>query len=380
MSGVTYNTNVLLIDDSKLNRAVVRDTLQELNMSITECCDGQEGINALKKNKFDIILVDTVMPIMDGLTFLKEVKNQNSPEFIPMILMTGNDDLNSKIKGLNVGADDFLQKPVNQKELVARVMSLLRLKKTHDQLFLKNQLIEKEMEAAKKVQEYIIPTDFSYIKYPHITGKYKPMENIGGDFFDCYPLDDSSTGFLIADVTGHGIPAALIVTMTKMVFNVYADKFSSTGDLLTKVNSEIKNLLLENQYITAFYAIYNDKDKILTFTNAGHVRPFYYRKRTEKIHLLDTAGFFLGIVDDPKYEQKALKVETGDRLLLLTDGVTELKNANREDFGEQRLAKYMKENSQSAGSVFCESLFSTLMSYIPGTERNDDIAYLNIEF
>lgn len=374
------NTRVLLIDDSKLARTVIKDTLLELNMSITECCNGQEGLDQLKENPFDIILVDTVMPVMDGLEFLKEIKNTGSKDFIPAILMTGNDDLNSKIKGLNVGADDFLQKPVNQKELVARVMSLLRLKKTHDQLYIKNQLIEKEMEAAKKVQEYIIPQNFSHISYPSITGKYVPMENIGGDFFDCYPIGYNSTGILIADVTGHGIPAALIVTMTKMVFNVYAAKYGSTADLLTKVNSDIKNMLLENQYITAFYCIYDKSTGILKFTNAGHVRPFFYRRRTGKIHLLDTSGFFLGILDEPNYEQKSIKVEKGDRLLLVTDGVTELKNIEKEDFGEQRLARFFTGNADASGKDFCDSLFSHLMSYIKGTERNDDIAYLNIEF
>jgi serine phosphatase RsbU (regulator of sigma subunit) len=371
---------VLLIDDSKLNRKVIKDTLQELNMSITECCDGQEGLNLLNNNHFDIILVDTVMPVMDGLEFLKEIKNNGSKEFIPAILMTGNDDLNSKIKGLNIGADDFLQKPVNQKELIARVMSLLRLKKTHDLLYIKNQMIEKEMEAAKKVQEYIIPHDFSHIPYPVVTGKYVPMENIGGDFFDCYPLDNGSTGILIADVTGHGIPAALIVTMTKMIFNVYAGKYSSSAELLTKVNGDIKKMLLENQYITAFYCIYDKEKRILKFTNAGHVRPFFYRKRTGKIHLLDTNGFFIGILDEANYEQKSIKVEEGDRLLLVTDGVTELKNDERVDFGEQRLAKFFTDNINVGGNTFCDSLFSALLSHIKETERNDDIAYLNIEF
>ena len=374
------NTRVLLIDDSKLARAVIKDTLLEMNMSVTECYNGQEGLDALKDNPFDIILVDTVMPVMDGLEFLKEIKNSNSKEFIPTILMTGNDDLNSKIKGLNVGADDFLQKPVNQKELVARVMSLLRLKRTHDLLYIKNQLIEKELQAAKKVQEYIIPQDFSHISYPFITGKYVPMENIGGDFFDCYPIGNDESGILIADVTGHGIPAALIVTMTKMLFNVYAGKYSSSSELLTKVNSDIKNMLLENQYITAFYCIYNKASGILKFTNAGHVRPLFYRKRTGKIHLLDTGGFFLGILDDAQYEQKSIRVEKGDRLLLVTDGVTELKNYNKEDFGEQRLAKFLTDNIHISGKSFCDSLFSSLTSYIQGSERNDDIAYLNIEF
>ena len=375
-----HNAKVLLIDDSKLSRAVIKNTLSELNMVITECGDGEEGLRALKNNTFDIILVDTVMPVMDGLTFLKEIKSTNSNNFIPAILMTGNDDLNSKIKGLNVGADDFLQKPVNQKELVARVMSLLRLKKTHDQLYLKNNLIKKEMEAAKKVQQFIIPENFSHIIYPSVSGKYVPMEDIGGDFFDTYPLKNGNLGFLIADVTGHGIPAALIVTMTKMIFSVYADQYSSPSKLLTRVNTDISKMLLENQYITAFYGIYDKEKSIFRFTNAGHCRPYLYRKKTKKIHLLDTSGFFIGIIEDPQYEDKAVRIEEGDRLFLYTDGITELKNSNREEFGENKLAKFITDNNYIKGNEFCDSLYKILMDYTGRYERSDDIAFLNIEF
>ncbi|MGL4369338.1 MAG: SpoIIE family protein phosphatase [Spirochaetota bacterium] len=374
------NAKVLLIDDSKLSRAVIKNTLSELNMKITECCDGNEGLIALKKDRFDIILVDTVMPVMDGITFLKEIKSNEEDDFIPAILMTGNDDLNSKIKGLNIGADDFLQKPVNQKELVARVMSLLRLKRTHDQLYIRNKLIEKELIAAKKVQQFIIPHNFDYISYPRISGKYLPMEDIGGDFYDAYPLANGNVGLLIADVTGHGIPAALIVTMTKMIFSIYADKFTSTAELLSKVNDEIRNMLIEGQYITAFYGIYDKEKEIFRFTNAGHSRPLLLRKKTGKVHLLDTSGFFIGILDDPGYDEKAVRIEKGDILFLFTDGITELKNTEKVEFGEKRLAKFISENNNYKGDEFCEKLLESLIKFSYKAERNDDISLLYIEF
>ncbi len=120
--------------------------------------------------------------------------------------MTALDDLKSKIKGLNTGADDYLLKPLNEEELIARVMSLLRLKKANSELFEKNQQIKRELEAAKRIQQFVIPHDFSYVISPDVSGRYIPIEDIGGDFFDCYVLDDRRTAFLIADVTGHGIP------------------------------------------------------------------------------------------------------------------------------------------------------------------------------
>jgi len=374
------HSNILVIDDSKLNRAVIRDTLSGMSMTIHECENGAEGLDQLASNRFDLILVDTVMPIMDGITFLKEFKQNTGKEFIPTILMTGSDDLNSKIKGLNVGADDFLQKPINQKELVARVCSLLRLKRTHDQLYEKNELINKELFAARKIQQFIIPESFSHVPYPSITGRYMPMEDIGGDFYDCYNISPEETGILIADVTGHGIPAALIVTMTKMIFSIYAPKYKSTAGLFSRVNFEIREMLLENQYITGFYAIYNKSKGLLRFTNAGHVQPYIYRRSKNKIIPLDTNGFFLGILEDANYEEKAIRIEAGDRFLLYTDGVTELKNSDKKEYGSDGLISFMLENKDVFGDVFCDELISSLHKHCHRDKRNDDIAFLNIEF
>jgi serine phosphatase RsbU (regulator of sigma subunit) len=374
------SVRILVIDDSKLNRAVLKNTLTELDMIVTECENGAQGLEEYNSNVYDLVLVDTVMPIMDGLAFIKTVKETKSNNFIPVILMTGNDDLNSKITGLNTGADDFLQKPVNQKELIARVQSLLRLKMAHALLYKKNLIIQKEMEAARKVQQFIIPDNFSYIKYPNITGRYFPMEDIGGDFFDCYPLPNGNVGILIADVTGHGIPAALIVTMTKMIFSIYAPQYKSTSALLAKVNTEIRKMLMDNQYITAFYLIYEAEKGIIRFTNAGHSRPMLFRGSAQKVITLDTSGFFIGIINDPQYEEKAIKINKDDRLFLFTDGITELKNVERKEYGEDNLARFLMKNKEAHGAQFCEMLHETLMTYSHKNTQTDDISYLNIEF
>jgi serine phosphatase RsbU (regulator of sigma subunit) len=371
---------ILAIDDSKLNRAIIKKTLAQLNMIVDEAEDGLEGLEALKKKKYDLVLVDIVMPNLDGFGFLSKFREIAHTQFIPVILMTGSDDLNSKIKGLRIGADDFLIKPLNEKELVARVLSLLRLKNAHDELYLKNLMIQKELESAKKVQQFIIPKEFSDISYPVISARYLPIEDIGGDFYDVYKLPNNKYGFLISDVTGHGIPAALVMTMSKMIFNLFASSFLATDKLLARVNREMRGLLLDTQYITSFYVIYDSKEKTIQFTNAGHTRALYYRHSKKRVMGLDTLGFFIGIADDTFYEKKNIKVEEGDRLFLYTDGLTEVKNNDGEEYGDKRLAKFISSHQNLHGSEFCDALLNDVEKFTSLHERNDDVAFIAVEF
>ena len=371
---------ILVIDDSRLNRAIVKKTLSELNMKVDEAADGEEGLNALINRRYDLVLVDIIMPRLDGFGFLSRFKDTIGNDFVPVILMTGSDDLNSKIKGLRIGADDFLLKPLNEKELVARVLSLLRLKSVYGELYQKNQQIKKELGIAKRVQQFIIPKDFSQIRYPRVCGRYLPIDDIGGDFFDCYQLPDNTTGFLIADVTGHGIPAALVMAMAKMIFSIYSSRYGTTRELFSSVNEQMNGLMLDTQYITAFFVIYDPANGTIRYSNAGHTRALYYRASKKGVMALDTDGLFIGLSKDTRYEEKTLSVEPGDTLLLYTDGITEIRNYEGKEFGENRLARFLSQKNVVKGEEFCDMLLNEITSFAPIPNRVDDIAFLSIEF
>ncbi len=172
----------------------------------------------------------------------------------------------------------------------------------------------------------------------------------------------------------------MVMTMSKMVFSLYAAQIDSPSVLLSRINTEMRKLLLDNQYVTAFYLMYDHDTRRVKFTNAGHSRPLFYRKSKGKVMALDTDGLFVGIMDDTQYEEKSISIEPGDRIFFYTDGITEIKNDMREEFGEKRLARFMIDNASTPGSDFCNALLAEMNTFSADVSRNDDIAFLIVEF
>ena len=171
------------------------------------------------------------------------------------------------------------------------------------------------------------------------------------------------------------------MTMSKMIFSIISQEYpESTKELLGNVNNQMRGLLLDTQYITAFYSIYNPENQTITISNAGHALPLFYRASKKKVLALDSFGYFVGIADDSVYEEKVLKVEPGDRLFMYTDGITEIKNKEKEEYGENRLAKFIINNPDIKGDEFCDALLNDVESFAKLDYRDDDIAFLNIEF
>jgi serine phosphatase RsbU (regulator of sigma subunit) len=170
------------------------------------------------------------------------------------------------------------------------------------------------------------------------------------------------------------------MTMAKMLFSISAPKFRGADELMKEINRQMKGALLDTQYVTAFYLIYDKSSGKLSYSNAGHTRALFYREAKNQVLALDSFVWFIGISDECEYEEKSVNVAAGDRLFIYTDGITEAKNNAGEDFGEVRLAKFIRDRNNIKGDDFCSELMKSFNSFIEKTPVNDDIAFLNIEF
>lgn len=259
-----------------------------------------------------------------------------------------------------------------------------RLNEINATLKNRNRELLMELEMARRVQINIIPDEKSFPKVPELTfaSRYLSMESIGGDIYDVIKISDVLYGFLMVDVSGHGVPSALITTMAKVSFNSNSIEGLSTREICQSVNEEFMKLIGDLPYfITAYFCILNIETGELEFTNGGHHPAILYRKSTSEIEKLDSDGTVLGaFYFKVEYGSGKTIMDEGDSLLLFTDGILEAKNEDKELYGRKRLSHIVKEKGHLEPNEFLNDLIQDLYAFCVNRPQDDDRALLYIKF
>jgi two-component system sensor histidine kinase ChiS len=281
-----------------------------------------------------------MMPEMSGFEVCKKVRESLSFYELPIILLTAKNTNEDMIAGLSLGANDYITKPFDKDQLLARVKNYVSLKRAIEE---QNSLIaiRQELEIARNIQLQILPETLPLMDGIAFKAKYEPMAEIGGDFYDFHHFDDKKTGVFIADVTGHGVPAALISTMVKVAFTMCGEKFTTPADLLSAINKTLFNHL-SGRFITAFYALIDLEAMTVTFSNAAHW-PMYLQKKNGDLEYLKVKGRLIGLMGNSEYSNVTVNIEQGDRLIFFTDGLIEERDSSGEIFGEEAFEKILTE-------------------------------------
>lgn len=247
----------------------------------------------------------------------------------------------------------------------------------------KNEVLMNDLKMAQKVQLGIIPDDNTLPKIKDIRfgSKYIALESIGGDMYDVIHLSDRIYGFVIADVSGHGVPAALISTMVKVSFNTMARLSRDTGKICTQVNKEVCNLIGDLEYdLTAFLGIMNLETKELQYTNAAHHPAIIYRGSEKEILRLDTPDTYMGLVNDIEYTTGSVKLIDGDRIILFTDGLVEARNEHEEMYDEDKFIYYIKKHAEEPAKDLVNGLVNDVKKFCGKNKIDDDMAILCIDY
>ncbi len=243
-----------------------------------------------------------------------------------------------------------------------------------------SEILQKEMNLARKIQHGIIPRDFPSLTNAEISAIYVPMDAVGGDFYDVFKFENSF-GVIIADVVGHGIPAALVTSMTKVLSHTLSRRIFSPKVFTASINNELNKLLLPGNFLTLFVLHYDNSTNTIKFSSGGHLPQILYRKESHSVHLLQSTGPVIGIIPDSEYGEKTITdIKKGDRLIIFTDGITEAKNKKRELYGMDRLILSIKRHANKNIEDFKNALLDDIAAFAKGVKVDDDVSVIIVGF
>ncbi len=244
----------------------------------------------------------------------------------------------------------------------------------------RDDMIQKQLDMASLIQRSILPGQIDEWLELKFSVRYVAMEKIGGDFYDVYQLRGNKIGILVADVSGHGIPAALVTTMAKIAFNNASSMFDSPRRIFQEVNQNILDHVKTQDYLTAFFVVI-DEEYNVTFANASHQKAMHLKTEEGVVEQLDTNGLFIGAIEDARdtYEEKTTKLNYGDKLVLYTDGIPEAINLNRQEYSIDRLEEVILKNRHLPVEEFTSFIIDDVQRFIGGAPVEDDITLVVIE-
>lgn len=333
--------NIMIVDDEPVNCQVLMNHLILEGYNVKSF---QSDSLALKKimeedDIPDLLILDLMLPRISGYEMCRIIREKYSSVELPILILTAKDRISDIIQGFESGTNDYLTKPVNREELIARVHSLLMLKKAVKE---SNELnaISREIEIARKIQYSLLTKDLPPLENLAFAVRYLPMSRVGGDYYEIRMIDQDKISVLVADVTGHGIPAAFISTMLKIACDIYSQETDDPAAYLKNINVLMSDYLSE-RFITACYAVIDLKNRKITQANAGHWPILIVRRDEGEVICEMKNNMPLGLSKDEEFFTIEFDLEADDRIFFYTDCIIESKNSKGKIFGDKNLHNYL---------------------------------------
>ena len=328
------------------------------------------ALHALESRAFDLVLMDLnytgdTTSGREGIDLLARV--QQIDHLLPVIVMTGWGSVDLAVEAMRRGVRDFVQKPWDNAQLLAT----LRLEIEAGRARRRIEAAElRELAEALRIQERLLPQQVPQIDGWELAVSWQPASGVGGDCFDTIRFSDTRLALTIADVVGKGIPAALLMSNLQAAVRAFASEVIEPQALCTQVNRILCGNIAEGRFISFFYCVIDATAGVLTYTNAGHYLPMLIRP-DGSVERLGQGGPVLGVLGDAEYEQAHVSLGAGDRLVLFTDGLTEARSADDEEFGEDRLLHAAVAHRGCSAPALQARLTAEVASFTGGRLQDD---------
>jgi sigma-B regulation protein RsbU (phosphoserine phosphatase) len=374
------------VDDVEMNRDLLARRLTQQGHEVEMAGNGREALDVLRSGReFDLVLLDVMMPELDGYQVLEALRADATLRSLPVIMVSAVNEVESVVRCLEAGAEDYLAKPFNPVLLRARVGSTLERKRLRDVERLHAKSLERELEIGHNIQKSFLPRSLPLAPGWEITAKLRAARQVGGDFYDAFPLSGGGIGLAVGDVCDKGVGAALFVALVRTLLRATAERLAVahpgdwgrivlepvalTSEYVVRTHGET------NMFATLFFAALEPASGALVWLNAGHEPP-YLRRASGAVERLEPTAGAVGLMPDAAFEIARATLSPGDVLLAFTDGVTEARDPEGLLFGSGRLDALVGDGA--AGADLVSRIAAAVDAHARGAEPADDVALLAV--
>ncbi len=369
---------IVVIDDNENDLQVTKRLLDRRGYDTIPAQSGEEGLRLAYQLLPDAIIVDYRMPGMNGFEVTRRIKADPQLQTIPVLMLTGSDSAEHVVEGLGAGAEDFVTKGSDIEIVVARLRALLRMKAYQDQLRRMNQQMTRDLQIARRVQEALVPQRAFASPRIEIRSAYIPSEVLSGDFYDYFTVDDFMYLF-VADVSGHGLPSAILVSLLKSYIHTEAANDRSLAEFMARLNDFLFSVSLPTQFATA--ALFRiDAGRELVYANAAHPPFLLHERQSGKTIVIEQPSNLLGALPSMQFEECRIKVAPGDTLFVYTDGLTDRVDGNGEFYSIDRVASILDRTHDAGVGAVYDAIYADVNEFAATEEFKDDIAFVVTRF
>ena len=376
---------LLVVDDNEDNRYTLSRRLKREGYAKLETAEnGKLALELIRARKVDLILLDIMMPEMNGYEVLEQMKADAELRHIPVIMISAVDEIDSVVRCIELGADDYLAKPFNPTLLRARVGACLEKKRMRDDIVRHVKRMERDLEAARDIQLSMVPVDFPVASGEQPLDVYatlQPAYEVGGDFYDFFWLASDRLCVMVADVSDKGATAALHMARAKASIRFLCGREASgympnAAELMEAIDRELSRDNPHAMFITMLLALVDTRTGNMEWCNAGHNPPYIVSADGTVTPLGGECGIPVGI--DPKFfrDPESTQLPPGASLFLYTDGVTEAMNAQKDLYGNERLEAALRECANQGPREVIEKILLSVREFAAGAVVSDDITLL----
>ena len=376
------NATILVAEDDAGVSEFMNVILTRAGYNVVRASDGVEAMERVRQSPPDLILLDIMMPRLDGLEVLRELRHNPETSQIPVIMLTQKTDVEDRVKVFEFGADDYVPKPFEPQELLARIYSLLKRSEKVRALgplmgvlgeWFSARGIEQlgyELETAREIQFRLLPPSLPALGGVEVGAMVVPTKSVGGDFYDFIPMP-SAIGFAVGDVSGKGIPAALLMVMVRSLLRATASELIAPEEIVARLNRFLYRDIPPAMFVTMVFCVLPlGAERRLRVINAGHANPLLLRPG-QPPRVLEVGGPVLGAFRAMKYPHEEAILQSGDLFVVYTDGVVEAPDPSGRALGVEGLAALIEPRRSEHPQVIVGSVLEEIRGRSAGPSRDD---------